>query len=97
MCKKIALNLDRDDFVTTVATTFLSVTLHCARCHDHKFDPLTQEDYYGLQAVFSGIIRGERTYGPVEQSRMVRKWRRHATNWPRESTWRVCRSNIATW
>jgi hypothetical protein len=75
LCKKIALNLDRDDFVTTVATTFLSVTLHCARCHDHKFDPLTQEDYYGLQAVFSGIIRGERTYGPVEQSRMVRQWR----------------------
>jgi hypothetical protein len=75
LCKKIALNLDRDDFVTTTATSFLSLTLHCARCHDHKFDPLTQEDYYGLQAVFSGIIRGERTFGPAAQLRVVRQWR----------------------
>ncbi len=75
LCKKIALNLDRDDMVTTVATSFLSLTLHCARCHDHKFDPLTQDDYYGMQAVFAGVIRGERPYGTPEEIRLVKHWK----------------------
>lgn len=61
-CKKIALNLDRDDMVTTVSATFLSMTIHCARCHEHKFDPLSQKDYYRLQAVFAGVGRAERTF-----------------------------------
>ena len=63
-CKQIALNLDRDDMVTTVAATFLSMTVHCARCHEHKFDPLTQRDYYRLQAVFAGVGRTERSFDP---------------------------------
>jgi hypothetical protein len=46
----------------TAASTFLSLTVHCARCHDHKFDPITQEDYYRLQAVFAGVDRGERHF-----------------------------------
>lgn len=61
-CKKIALNLDRDDMVSNVATTFLSVTLHCARCHQHKFDPISQHDYYAMQSVFAGVARGELEY-----------------------------------
>lgn len=61
-CKKIALNLDRDDMVSNVATTFLSTTLHCARCHHHKFDPISQHDYYAMQAVFAGIVRGNREF-----------------------------------
>jgi mono/diheme cytochrome c family protein len=61
-CKRIALNLDRDDMVTTVSATFLSMTVHCARCHEHKFDPLTQKDYYRLQAVFAGVGRAERPF-----------------------------------
>src|SRR5205807_587834 len=55
--KKAAQNLDRDDMVTTVLSTFASATVHCARCHDHKFDPITQAEYYGLQAVFAGVDR----------------------------------------
>src|SRR5262249_18838028 len=43
-------------------STFNSVTIHCARCHDHKFDPITQRDYYRLQAVFAGVERGDRPY-----------------------------------
>jgi mono/diheme cytochrome c family protein len=61
-CKRIALNLDRDDMVASVASTFLSLTVHCARCHDHKFDPIPQADYYRLQAVFAGVGRAERTF-----------------------------------
>jgi hypothetical protein len=60
--KKVAQNLDRDDMVTTTLSTFLSATVHCARCHDHKFDPITQADYYSLQAVFAGVDRANRTY-----------------------------------
>ena len=62
LCKRIALNLDRDDMVASTASTFLSLTVHCARCHDHKFDPITQRDYYRLQAVFAGVGRAERMF-----------------------------------
>ena len=54
--------IDRDDMVTTVMSTFASATVHCARCHDHKFDPISQEDYYSLQAVFAGVDKAERSY-----------------------------------
>jgi hypothetical protein len=60
--RRIAQYLDRDDIVTTVMSTFVSTTVHCARCHDHFFDPITQSDYYALQAVFAGVDKGERTY-----------------------------------
>ncbi len=60
--KERTRSLDRDDMVTNAATTFLSLTVGCARCHDHKFDPVPQADYYRLQAVFAGIERGERPW-----------------------------------
>jgi mono/diheme cytochrome c family protein len=64
--KAITRNLDRDDMVATVMGAFNSMTVHCARCHDHKFDPIAQADYYGLQAVFAGIDRADRPYGADE-------------------------------
>jgi hypothetical protein len=60
----IARYNDRDDMVMTTMSTFLSLTVHCARCHDHKFDPITQEDYYRLQAVFAGVDRADRVVEP---------------------------------
>ncbi len=60
--REIARYLDRDDIVTTVMTTFASTTVHCARCHDHKFDPISQEEYYQLQAVFAATGKGNRPY-----------------------------------
>ena len=42
--------------------SFASLTVQCARCHDHKFDPVPQEDYYRLQAVFAALDRAERPY-----------------------------------
>ncbi len=41
------------DFVDTTSSVFLGLTAGCARCHDHKFDPIPQRDYYRLQAVFA--------------------------------------------
>ena len=58
--KKQAQNLDRDDMLATVMSAFASTTVHCARCHDHKFDPVSQKEYYALQAVFAGIDRADR-------------------------------------
>jgi hypothetical protein len=60
--KNLTRSLDRDDMVATTISTFVSLTAHCARCHDHKFDPIPQEDYYRLQAVFAGIDRADRPY-----------------------------------
>ncbi len=62
--KKQAQNLDRDDMLTTVMSAFSSTTVHCARCHDHKFDPVPQAEYYALQAVFAGIDRANRPFDP---------------------------------
>ncbi|MGL4550290.1 MAG: DUF1549 and DUF1553 domain-containing protein, partial [Gemmataceae bacterium] len=60
--RQVGRYLDRDDIVTTVMQTFTSTTAQCARCHDHKFDPISQKDYYALQAVFAGADRGNRPY-----------------------------------
>jgi Protein of unknown function (DUF1553)/Protein of unknown function (DUF1549)/Planctomycete cytochrome C len=54
--------IDRDDMVMNTMSTFQSLTVHCARCHDHKFDPIPQRDYYRLQAVFAGVDRGDRPF-----------------------------------
>jgi hypothetical protein len=52
---------DLFDMVSTTGTAFLGLTVGCARCHDHKFDPISQRDFYGLQAVFAGVEHAERT------------------------------------
>jgi hypothetical protein len=60
--KRRVRNLDRDEMVAAVMNVFCSTTAQCARCHDHKFDPIPQADYYSLQAVFAGIDRADRPY-----------------------------------
>jgi hypothetical protein len=69
--------LDRDDMVTQTISSFASVTVHCARCHDHKFDPISQEDYYSLQAVFAGVGKGDLLYDEdLARSRERARWKR---------------------
>ena len=58
--KRAARAGDLDDMVTQVITSTMGVTINCARCHDHKLDPITQQEYYRLWAVFAGVKRGER-------------------------------------
>ena len=50
-----------EDIVGVVSQTFLGMTANCARCHDHKFDPILQRDYYRLKAVFDGVFHGDRS------------------------------------
>ena len=49
-----------DDMIGTTSTAFLGLTVGCARCHNHKFDPIQQRDYYAMQAIFAGVQHGER-------------------------------------
>lgn len=59
---KVARHTDRDEMVTNTLNTFSSMTIQCAQCHNHKFDPFTQEHYYNLQSVFAAVDRAERPY-----------------------------------
>ena len=59
---KIARALDRDDMVSNTTGAFLATTAQCARCHTHKFDPIKQEDYFRLQAVFAALDRADKTF-----------------------------------
>ena len=45
---------------TQVMTATMAMTINCARCHDHKLDPISQQEYYQLQAVFAGVRRDDR-------------------------------------
>ncbi len=51
-----------DDMIAGTASAFLGLTVHCARCHDHKFDPIQQKDYYRMQAAFAGVRHGDRVW-----------------------------------
>jgi hypothetical protein len=59
--KKRMLTDIADDQIDLVGRTFLGLTLACARCHDHKYDPITTKDYYGLAGIFlsSHILSGK--------------------------------------
>ena len=49
------------DLINVTGTAFMGLTLGCARCHNHKFDPITQRDFYSIQAVFAGVQHADRS------------------------------------
>ena len=85
--REIGRYVDRDDMLTTVMSNLVSLTVQCARCHDHKFDPISQADYYALQAVFAGVERANRAYDDdpaiaAERERLIRRQRELAQPTP---------------
>jgi hypothetical protein len=70
--KRLARADDLDDMVATTITATMALTVNCARCHDHKLDPIPQKDYFRLTAVFAGTTRGDRTVAPAWDAAQAR-------------------------
>ncbi len=64
---------DLNDFAATTASAFLGLTLHCARCHNHKLDPIAITDYYAVVACFAGVQHGERAVKPANFAELTAK------------------------
>ena len=62
-----------DEIIRTTGESFLGLTVGCGRCHDHKFDPISQKDYYQFYAIFSGIRHGSRLVGPLDERKEYAK------------------------
>lgn len=58
--KRLARQDALDEIVVNITQTFLGLSVACARCHDHKFDPISQRDYYAMQAFVAGVEYGDR-------------------------------------
>ena len=58
--KMISREDELEDLISTVGQGVLGITINCARCHSHKFDPVPLKDYYAIKAVFQGVRHGER-------------------------------------
>tara|TARA_R110002049_G_scaffold182485_2_gene350342 strand:+ start:78988 stop:81783 length:2796 start_codon:yes stop_codon:yes gene_type:complete len=59
-----------DEVIQTVSQSVMGMTVGCARCHNHKFDPILQKDYYSMQAVFAGLSYGDRRLRGEENDRL---------------------------
>lgn len=102
-----------EDLVGLVSQSFLGLTVHCARCHDHKFDPIRQTDYYRFASALSGIRRGDRVLPnqivPPELTKKIEELKRKLkeieeparlaleTTQPQKSNLQVVPQPIATW
>lgn len=70
--KKLAREDELEEVLATVGQSFLGLTVNCARCHDHKFDPVHQAEYYQLAAAVSGLGFGEKTVtAPADAARLA--------------------------
>lgn len=73
-----------DERIDAVSRTFLGLTVSCARCHNHKFDPVTVEDYYGLAGVFASSQLADRPLLSDAEAQVVRQARDQRSQWEAE-------------
>ena len=62
-----------DDMIGTIGRGVLGLTVNCARCHNHKFDPISQNDYYQMQASLFGYVEADYPLAPKEQAEAYEK------------------------
>lgn len=62
-----------DDMIGTIGRGVLGLTVNCARCHNHKFDPISQKDYYQMQASLFGYVEADYPLAPKEQAEAYEK------------------------
>ncbi len=62
------------DWVDATGSVFLGLTIGCARCHNHKFDPITHRDYFGMQAIFAGSVEAE---APLLTAMEIADWKQN--------------------
>ena len=75
-----------EEHVDAIGRTFLGLTLACARCHDHKSDPVTAQDYYALAGVFASVKMTERPMMPNDLWKPVKAAREEVTKLEKELT-----------
>ena len=81
-----------DDMIATTGSAMLGLTLGCARCHDHKYDPVPRRDYYRMLSAFNGGDRAQVALAPREE---VRRHREAEANWKGESA--SARKRLTDW
>ena len=79
LARQDALN----DLTANVGAAFLGLSIGCAQCHDHKFDPILQEDFYQLQSFFAGIVLQDRV--PIGTADELADYQRKLKLWMRQS------------
>jgi len=74
-----------EERIDAVGRTFLGLTISCARCHDHKFDPIDSRDYYALAGVFASVRRSDRASIPEERAKVADKARKEIEKFVKET------------
>ncbi len=64
-----------EELVAAISQTFVGLTVNCARCHDHKFDPISQLEYFQLSAVVAGLNHGTRKFDRPDQLRKIQQFK----------------------
>ena len=67
--RAIARDDELEDLIGVVGQSFLGLTINCARCHTHKFDPIPHEEYYRIKSIFEGVKHGERPIDRLMESK----------------------------
>ena len=82
--KKTARQDELEEIIGTVSQTFFGLTVNCARCHNHKYDPILQKEYYQLTSAIAGVFHGERNVSDPELVRQSKTLKKQIESFRRE-------------